>query len=130
MIKKLMETGKKLSFNSSTHSHSSISFSIVNTEGNGKRVKLSGGLMEKLGNPKSVCFVVNEDQTGIFIFESEDNGVHVGKGNVIYNASLVENLTTAFNIDFSKHTSHSFSNITIQNDSEDDITYAEIILTE
>jgi hypothetical protein len=128
MIKKLIEAGNKLIFSGST-SRSPISFSIVNTEANGKRIKFSTGLLNQLGNPKDIGMVVNEDNTGILVYASENN-LHVGKGNIIYNASIVNKLTETFGLDFSSHTSHSFSNISVKTDPDDKITYAEIILAE
>ena len=128
MIKKLIESGKKLTF-TGTHSRSPISFSIVNTEDSGKRIKLSKGLLNQLSDPDSIEILINEDDTGIIVFPSDD-GQRLSKGNILYNSELITTITEKFKLDFSECTSHSFDKISIKTDPDDNIKYAEIILAE
>ncbi len=125
MIKKLLNSTEHKLVLSRSSSHSPISLNIVNTEGNGKRIKLSKGLLNQLGNPTEVEFILNEDKSGMILIASE-NGLNISKGGTIYSAELVQKLTESFNLDFNSHTSHSFNSITIKTDPDDNITYAEI----
>lgn len=126
MIKKLIESGKKLTF-TGTRTRSPISFSIVNTKDSGRRITLSKGLLNHLDNPNSIDILINEDDTGIIVVQS-DEGQHLSKGNVIYNSELIKAITDKFKLDFSIHSSHSFDKISIKTDPDDNTKYAEIIL--
>lgn len=122
MIKKIT-TFRKLSSHHANRSR--LSFSIVNTKMNGKRIRLSSGLMREMGSPESIEIYENEESTGICIVSSE-SGMPLKENGIIYNSEVVENLTNAFQIDFSDCTSRSFSDIEIKE--EDGEKYAEVII--
>ena len=127
MIKSLL---KETTLQPNVASHSALSLTIVNTEGCGKRVKLSRGILLKLGNPSIIGFAPNVDKSGLILYADPETGFHLSKGNVIYSATLVKQLTELFSLDFNGKTSQSFTNIALKHDEEDNLDYAEIILNE
>ena len=122
---KIFEGLRDLTADTQTHSRGGLSFSIVNTQGNGKRLRFSPMLLEKLGKPTAIRIVINEKGTGILV-AGDSSGMKLAKGGVLYQGSLVQTLTDAFTLDFSSVTSRSFSQVKILE--EDGIQYAEIII--
>lgn len=110
-----------------TNSRGGLCFTIVNTEINGKRLTLSAGLIESIGNPKFVDIFHEAESNEIDIVPSE-NGMPIRKGGAIYSAKLIEKLTNELYLDFSNQTSYSYHEITIRH--EDDDVYAEVIVTD
>lgn len=125
MIKNLLIQN---ALHSSATSHSSLSLTIVNTEGCGKRIKLSKAILSKLGNPTGVGFSPNGDKGSLAIYADPENGYHLCKGNLIYAADLVNQLTELFGLDFSHRTSLCFTNMTVKHDDDDDMNYIEIVV--
>ena len=124
MIKKF-ENLKKFT-NSNFIAKNSLSFSVVNTECNGKRIRISPKLIKALGTPEYIEILGNEAGTGIYILPCK-TGMKLNKGGTLYNSSLVQNLTEEFKLDFSEHTSCTYNNITILEDSGE--KYAEVIIS-
>lgn len=91
---------------STSHSAGSLGISIVNTEENGKRIRMSSGLFRNLGEPAYVG--IYTDDNGVYIFPQE-SGLKVSKSANIYNTSAVNMVTEAFNLDFKGKSSLSFS---------------------
>lgn len=114
----------------SVASHSALSLTIVNTADCGKRIKLSKGILLNLGNPSDIGFAPNGDKSGLILYADPDKGFHLSKGNVIYSATLVEQLTNLFALDFKDTISQTFVNITMKHDDEDNMDYADIVLKE
>lgn len=95
-------------------SRSNIAITVVNTSGNGKRIKLSRGIMDKFDNPSEVQFRILEDKIIIGSYLSSDDKYYKlsqTSGGTLYNASIVENFTEVLNLDFSAVTSITLSNI-------------------
>lgn len=113
-----------------TASHSSLSLCLINTENSGKRIKLSKGILSKLGNPSAIGFAPNSETGNLLLYADPEHGYHLCKGCTIYAASLVNELTKLFGLDFTNKTSQTFVNITMKHDDEDNIDYADIILKE
>lgn len=122
---KLFEGLRDLTADTQTRSRGGLSFSIVNTDGNGKRIRFSPMLLEQLGNPTAIRIVMNEKGTGILV-AGDSSGLKLSKSGTLYQSSLVQTLTDAFSLDFSSVTSHSFSRVNMLE--EDGIRYAEIII--
>lgn len=86
---------------------------IVNSKDNGKRITISKGSMEYIGNPESVEIGFTED--GIVIGDKlPENGERftlrkVGSKAVIYSAQLVKEITELFELDFSNRVSITFT---------------------
>lgn len=89
-----------------SHSAGSLGISIVNTEENGKRIRMSSGLFKRLDDPDFVG--IYTDDKGVYIFPQE-SGIKVSKGANIYNTSAVNTVTETFNLDFKGKSSLSFS---------------------
>lgn len=105
-----------------------ISFSVTNNQ-NGKRVTLSQGLYKCLGCPEELKFSVNEEAKVVVCSEDLPNitksfKVSGKSKGIIYNAALVESITSAMNIDFSGCTSTTFRDIEFEK--IDDINVAFI----
>lgn len=94
----------------STNNSGAASISVVNTNDNGKRVKISKKALQILGNPDKVQFGLSN--TSIIIaaeLPDNDNYFKVSKGNV-YSSNLVAEITGHFKLDYSNgRTSLSFS---------------------
>lgn len=105
---------------SSSHSAGQISVQIVNSESNGKRIKLSTTLFKGIGSPQKI--EIFHDDTIFYLVPSE-NGIKVSKGNTIYNNSIVQELTEFLGLDFSERTSHSVPAI-IDRDEESEQLFA------
>lgn len=89
--------------------NSACSISIINTNQNGRRIKLSKSALEMLEKPESVQLALSAD-TLIMASELDGNPTHfkVSKGN-IYSSNLVIELTKHYGLDFTDKTSLSFS---------------------
>ena len=111
----------------------SSSLNIVNSESNGKRVKLSNTLHEALGAPTAIQ--VARDDSNLIIgtkipFATESFKFSPGKGTtIIYSANLVQWLTSVFRLDFTDgRVSRSFNDVTFETQEYDgeELTYAII----
>lgn len=93
-----------------------LSLNIVSTEKNGKRMKISKGLLEELGNPSSVQ--ISASNTALKIGENlkncEVNFQLTGGGDTIYRSGLIDELTEHFGLDFTDMTSLTFDEIEIK----------------
>jgi len=91
-----------------------ISITVVNTTSNGKRIKFSKGLMEKMGSPSEIQFRIFEE-TIVFGSNLDDNEKNFkfskATTGTIYNSSIVASFTDVLNLDFSSVTSITLSNI-------------------
>lgn len=92
------------------------SLTIVNTERNGRRIKLSKGLLEELGNPSSVQISVSD--TALKIGENLKNCTNnfqlTGGGDTIYKSPLIEQITEHFGLDFSERSSLTFDDVEVK----------------
>ena len=108
------------------------SISVVHTKGNGKRVKLSKALFDKLGKPKKLQFVPNGEHLiigKVIPHCTESVPFSSGTGvNIIYTSGFVHYLTNHFNLDFSERTSIAFRDVEIceQEFEGKDIIFAKI----
>jgi hypothetical protein len=112
-----------------------LGISVVNTERNGKRVKLTQALLEGLGSPKELQFVPDGEYLIIgpkIPYSTEAVYFSSGKGsNIIYDAGFVQYLTKRFKLDFSERTSFAFKDVELETqDFEDEqITFARICMS-
>ena len=98
------------------------SFGIVNSRSNGKRVTLSKSLSSALNLADTAEFVALPDDGILMVSKSFPEGLAVpqklsGEANekrICYNSTLVKAITDDFHLDFSKHVSCSFSDISIE----------------
>ena len=88
----------------STFRTSNLSFNIVNSKRNGKRVKLSKDLAQAVDLTDSADMLPLEEE-GLLKVDNE--------AKIAYNSGVVALLTQMFGLNFADHTSMSFSNITI-----------------
>ena len=99
--------------------NSKVSFSIVNSANNGKRIMFSKGLLEKLGNPTMVQFMVLTEEGVLMVGENlgAEKAYKFSDANkkIIYCGGVINSLTEEFSIDFEGRTSKSFSEIEIDN---------------
>jgi len=86
------------------------SLCIVNTEENGKRVKLSKTALKQLTKPEKVQVAFSGDLVAVAAkLPNGDGFFKISKGGIIYNSSLVQSITEAGNLDYSSgRTSYSF----------------------
>lgn len=106
--------------------NSRLSFNIVNSDSNGKRVKLSKGLTTALGITESADILPIKGEGLIMVAEKlpyeaacsvslKDEGRNGTSGaKIAYNSGMVALLTMEFDLDFSEHVSMSFSDISIE----------------
>ena len=91
-----------------------ISVCVVNTPSNGKRIKLSRELMEKLDNPSEIQFRILDEKvvlgSNLDVNEKSFKFSKTAVGT-IYNSSIVANFTEVLNLNFSSVTSITLSNI-------------------
>lgn len=112
---------------------SGFSFSIVNAEGNGKRISISKAIADKLGLEDSAMLIPLVESGVVIVgktlpFPNASELTLKGKEKKIaYSAGAVKLLTKLFSLDFSTKTSRSFSDITF--DVINDIDVAIINLT-
>lgn len=91
-----------------------ISISVINTSNNGKRVKFSKALVEKLDNPSEIQFRIMDEKIIIGSrFDDNEKSFKFSKAamGVVYNSSVVASFTEVLNLDFSSVTSVTLSNI-------------------
>lgn len=104
----------------STASNGRYSFSVVNSESNGKRISISKALAEALDLEDSVSLLPIQEE-GLLMLSKKPLSAKASSGRLkergkklCYNASLVRLITDAFRLDFSNHVSLSFSDISIE----------------
>ena len=108
-------TGKSFSSKRGRRGNNKMSFCIVNTLENGKRIKLSSSLVEALGNPETVQ--MNALENNLKIGKSLKNcsvDFKLSRQDTIYSSGLVEEITDFFKLDFSDRTSMSFDEVKIK----------------
>lgn len=97
---------------------SGFSFSIVNAEGNGKRISISKAIADKLGLENTAMLIPLADSGVIMIGKTlpfpnaSELKLNGKEKKIAYNAGAVKLLTKLFNLDFSAKTSRSFSDVT------------------
>lgn len=103
-----------------TASNGRYSFSVVNSESNGKRFSISKALAEALDLEDSVSLLPVQ-QEGLLMISKRPLSERASSGNLngqgkklCYNAGLVRLLTKTFRLDFSNRVSLSFSDISIE----------------
>ena len=101
-----------------------MSISIVNSEDCGKRIELSKTLHHALGEPKSVMFsLVDSKSSKLAIaatLPNESAEYEIKKRLCIYASPVIEAITRAFALDYSKCTSKAFDNIEVKPLKDDD----------
>lgn len=114
------------------HGNTKLSLNIVSTEKNGKRLRISKGLLEELGTPSTVQISVSDTELkiGKSLKNCQNNFQLTGAGDTLYRSGLVDELTEHFGLDFSERSSLTFDEIQIKlrryNDEE--IPYAVVKL--
>ena len=93
-----------------------VSLTIVNTERNGKRIKLSKGILEELGNPSLVQISVSDTtlKIGENLKNCTSNFQLTGEGDTIHRSGLVDELTEHFGLDFSARSSLTFDDVELK----------------
>lgn len=94
------------------------SISVVNSDGNGKRISFSKGLIQRLGLDGSVSLLPLKDH-GVLMLAKELPFTRASKiklnskdGRIAYNADAVHLVVTTFGLDYSNgRTSLSFNNV-------------------
>ena len=93
------------------------SISVVNSDGNGKRISLSKALVEKLGLTDSVSLLPIKENGILMVakklpFErASDITLNSKDKRTAYNAEAVQLITATFGLDYSSKTSYSFNDI-------------------
>lgn len=103
-----------------TASNGRYSFSVVNSESNGKRFSISKALVEALDLEDSVSLLPIQEE-GLLMLSKKTLSEMASSAKLkehgkklCYNAGLVRLLTKTFRLDFSNHVSLSFSDISIE----------------
>lgn len=105
------------------------SFSLTNNT-NGKRGTFSPNLFQNLGEPDKLMFLISKEDKVIIVgskLPNCKNTYHVsnkGRG-IVYNASLVEQITKELDLDFSKCTSITTRKITIEKFDDVNIAFVQ-----
>jgi len=91
--------------------------SMVNSK-NGKRIKINKSVIEEMGSPYYVRFLINEAKQEVHIISGETHvNAHTLTGkkskNMLYSASLVNRLTLLFGLDYTTCTSQTFGTWTV-----------------
>ncbi len=103
-------------------SNSRLSFGIVNSPRNGKRLRLSMGLASAVNVTKDAAMLPIPDEGLLMVAEklSFDETRTVSLKNdsrsnakISYNTDMVLLLTKVFNLDFTEHVSVSFNDVTL-----------------
>lgn len=103
-------------------SNSRLSFNIVNSPRNGKRLRLSMGLTSAVNIKGNADMLPLEDKGLLMVAEKLpfDSACTVSlkddsrsSAKICYNTDMVLLLTNMFNLDFTDHVSMSFDNITL-----------------
>lgn len=103
---------------------------IVSSKGNGKRIALPQSVLARLGNPKTIGIGYNS--TGIFIGEkhSRIQGDFTlktqGSKGIVYSASLVNEITVRFDLNFSDKVSMTFYDIEYSEEEGHLIAYIQL----
>ena len=90
------------------------SLRVVNTSKNGKRIILSTKMLEKLGNPDTVQFMIDSRRIVIgheLVENAENHKFSPSADGTIYNSAVVAALTDFFKLDFDSITSITLTNI-------------------
>ena len=109
-----LDLSKSKPMEAKSSSKGKISINIVNTISNGKRIKLSRGLMEKLGDPSSIQFRILDEKIVLGSnLDVNEKSFKFSKSTLgtIYSYSVVASFTEVLNLDFSSVTSITLSNI-------------------
>jgi hypothetical protein len=105
------DISKLQSFRSKTGIGAGV-ITIVYSEANGKRIKLSKGLMEELGNPQKVQFAFFD---GLLAISSDLPGnnsyISLAKGGIVYSAALIHEIVNEFDLDYSERVSITFQDV-------------------
>lgn len=109
-----------------------ISISIINTKGNGRRIKLSQALMEKLGNPREIQFRILDNKfiLGCNLDENEKSfRFSKTAEGTIYSSAIVNSMTEVLELDFTNVTSVTLTNIRVRKASffDDEIKRVAIV---
>ena len=99
---------------------------IIRTNGSGDRTRPSKSLLTDLGNPSWVDVYLTEEQ--VIIVPSTENAVgnfKVGKGEVLYNTQLANEIMQIAGIEFPENKSTSCGTYTIE--TVDDTTKAAVV---
>ena len=102
--------------------NSSLSFGIVNSTRNGKRLSFSKGLVHALGLEKNASLLPLSEEGVLMIakdlpFNSANSVTLRGDDGrkVAYAADVIILLTEIFKLDFSQHVSATFDDVSIEN---------------
>ena len=94
-----------------------LGISVVNTSANGKRVKLTQALYERLGSPETLQFVPDDEHLIIgskIPYCTQEVKFSAGRGKtIIYSSGFVLFLAKRFKLDFSDRSSMSFQEVEI-----------------
>lgn len=103
-----------------TASNGKYSFSVVNSDSNGKRISISKALAEALDLEDGVSLLPVQEE-GLLMLSKKPLSAKASSGKLngsgkklCYNAGLVRLITDTFRLDFSDHVSLSFSDIAVQ----------------
>ena len=116
---KIFEKAKTVNIPKVQTASSAYSFGIVNSK-NGKRLTFSKALSEKLGLGETVDILPIIDDGVLLVsanlpFEAASKGaVNKDERKICYAAALVALVTESFKLDFTRRTSMSFSDITVE----------------
>ena len=115
---KLFEAAKKTDIPQVTGSGSGkYSISVVNSDGNGKRITLSKTLVEKLGLTDSISLLPLKESGVLMVakqlpFERASNiALNSKDKRTAYHAEAVQLIAATFSLDYSSKTSYSFNDI-------------------
>ena len=120
LFNKICNTARTQTLNiPSVHSSAqgTLSFGIVNSEGNGKRLSFSKALLAVLEIDKDIALLIVPSESVVLVarelpFPNTFSG-KLGKNGKWYNSTAVKSITSAFGIDFGKHVSYAYNNIDI-----------------
>lgn len=106
----------------STKGRSNTSITIVKTDKFGKRIAISSGLVKAMSITDFVYIGVIVDKRQIILSGSKTTNLKeykLSKGNIIYNARLVDGIIAAIGLEkyYENHSSKSFSDIEIDEES-------------
>ena len=116
-IQKLFEAAASQNIPKVSGSTGKYSVSVVNSDGNGKRITLSKALRDKLQLSDSISMVPLKKERVLMMakalpFESASNiQLNSSNGRISYNAGAVKLIVDTFGLDYSNRTSMSFSDI-------------------
>lgn len=124
-LKELLEKAKAaenvpVAVKSTSSGSSKLSFGIVYSEENGKRLSFSKALVKTLGLTDSVSIFPLVEEGVILISKNLDNeNASIGKlkkegKKYCYNAAIVKMLIEAFNLNFEGHVSRSYDDISFE----------------